>query len=66
MSKFILFIIILNFVVVIYNLHMWFTVQQQNRSLEKENEELRYYLNLEYKEYYKLTTELNNIKKKKD
>ena len=44
---------------------MWFTVQQENKSLKNENEELRYYLNLEYKEYYKLTTELNNIKNKK-
>ena len=66
MTKFLLFIIILNFIVVIYNLHMWFTVQQENKSLKNENEELRYYLNLEYKEYYKLTTELNNIKNKKD
>ena len=66
MSKFILFIIILNLIVVIYNLYMWFKVGIENESLKKENEELRYYLNLEYKEYYKLTTELNNIKKKKD
>ena len=49
MTKFILFIIILNFIVVIYNLYMWFTVQQENRSLKKDNKELRYYLNLEYK-----------------
>jgi len=49
MSKFILFIIILNFIVVIYNLYMWFTVQQENKSLKKDNDELRYYLNIEYK-----------------
>ena len=66
MTNFILFIIILNFIVVIYNLYMWFKVGIENESLKKENEELRYYLNLEYKEYYKLTTELNNIKNKKD
>ena len=66
MTKFILFIIILNILVVIYNLYMWFKVGIENKSLKNENEELRYYLNLEYKEYYKLTTELNNIKNKKD
>ena len=66
MSKFILLIIIVNLIVVIYNLYMWFKVGIENESLKKENEELRYYLNLEYKEYYKLTTELNNIKNKKD
>ena len=49
MTKFLLFIIILNFVVVIYNFYMWFTVQQENKSLKKDNEELRYYLNQEYK-----------------
>ena len=49
MSKFILFIIILNFVVVIYNLYMWFKVGIENESLKKENKELRYYLNVEYK-----------------
>ena len=49
MTKFILFIIILNFVVVIYNLYMWFKVGIENDSLKKENDELRYYLNLEYK-----------------
>ena len=49
MTNFILFIIILNFVVVIYNLYMWFTVQQKNKSLQKENEELKKYLNVEYK-----------------
>ena len=66
MSKFILIIIIVNLIVVIYNLYMWFKVGIENESLKKENDELRYYLNLEYKEYYKLTTELNNIKNKKD
>ena len=49
MTKFLLFIIILNFVVVIYNFYMWVTVQQENKSLKKDNKELRYYLNLEYK-----------------
>ena len=49
MTKFLLFIIILNFLVVIYNIHMWFTVQMENRSLKKDNDELRYYLNYEYK-----------------
>ena len=49
MTKFILFIIILNFIVVIYNLYMWFKVGIENDSLNKENKELRYYLNLEYK-----------------
>ena len=47
MTKFLLFIIILNFLVVIYNLYMWFTVQQENKSLKKDNKELRYYLNIE-------------------
>ena len=45
MSKFILFIIILNFVVVGYNFYMWFTVQKENKELKKENKELRYLLN---------------------
>ena len=49
MTKFILFIIILNFVVVIYNLYMWFKVGIENDSLKKENKELKYYLNLEYR-----------------
>ena len=49
MTKFLLFISILNFIVVIYNFYMWFTVQMENKSLKKENDELRYYLNLEYK-----------------
>ena len=49
MSKFILFIIILNFAVVIYNFYMWFKVGIENDSLKKENKELRHYLNLEYK-----------------
>ena len=49
MTKFILFIIILNLVVVIYNLYMWFKVGIENESLKKDNDELRYYLNYEYK-----------------
>ena len=49
MSKFLLFIIILNFIVVIYNLYMWFKVGIENDSLKEENKELKYYLNLEYK-----------------
>ena len=48
MTKFILFIIILNFIVVIYNLYMWFKVGIENESLKKENKELKYYLNHEY------------------
>ena len=64
MSKFILLIIIVNLIVVIYNLYMWFKVGIENESLKKENEELRYYLNLEYKEYYKLTKKLNDIENK--
>ena len=48
MTKFISFIIILNFIVVIYNLYMWFKVGIENESLKKENKELRYYLNYEY------------------
>ena len=47
-NNFLLFIIILNFAVVIYNFYMWFTVQMENRSLKKENKELKYYLNVEY------------------
>ena len=49
MNNFILFIIILNILVVIYNFYMWFKVGIENDSLEKENDELRYYLNYEYK-----------------
>ena len=49
MTNFILFIIILNILVVIYNLYMWFKVGIENESLKKENKELRYYLNVEYK-----------------
>ena len=49
MTKFILFIIILNILVVIYNLYMWFKVGIENDSLKEENKELKYYLNLEYK-----------------
>ena len=49
MTNFILFIIILNFIVVIYNLYMWFKVGIENESLKKENDDLRYYLNLEYR-----------------
>ena len=48
MTKFILFIIILNFIVVIYNLYMWFKVGIENDSLKEENKELKYYLNHEY------------------
>ena len=48
MSKFILLIIIVNLIVVIYNLYMWFKVGIENESLKKENKELRYYLNYEY------------------
>ena len=48
-NNFLLFIIILNFAVVIYNFYMWFTVQMENRSLKKENKELKYYLNVEYR-----------------
>ena len=66
MSKFILFIIIVNLIVVIYNLYMWFKVGIENESLKKENEELRYYLNLEDKEYFKLVKEFNDFKNKKD
>src|SRR5699024_2615214 len=49
MTKFILFIIILNLVVVIYNLYMWFKVGIENESLKKENKELKHYINIEYK-----------------
>ena len=49
MNNFILFVIVLNILVVIYNLYMWFKVGIENESLKKENKELRYYLNLEYK-----------------
>ena len=49
MSKFILLIIIVNLIVVIYNLYMWFKVGIENEALKKENDELRYYLNYEYK-----------------
>ena len=48
MTKFILSIIILNFVVVIYNLYMWFKVGIENDLLKRENKELKYYLNYEY------------------
>lgn len=49
MNNFIIFIIILNFLVVIYNLYMWFKVGIENESLKKENKELRYLLNKAYK-----------------
>ena len=49
MTNFILFIIILNFIVVIYNLYMWFKVGIENDTLKKENKELKHYLNVEYK-----------------
>ena len=48
MSKFILLIIIVNLIVVIYNLYMWFKVGIENESLRKENDDLIYYLNYEY------------------
>ena len=48
MNNFILFVIVLNILVVIYNLYMWFKVGIENESLKKENKELRYYLNYEY------------------
>lgn len=48
-NNFILFIIILNIFVVIYNLYMWFKVGIENESLKKENDELKHYLNIEYK-----------------
>ena len=48
MNNFILFVIVLNILVVIYNLYMWFKVGIENDSLKKENKELRYYLNYEY------------------
>ena len=51
MSKFILFIIIVNLIVVIYNLYMWFKVGIENESLKKENDDLRYELNLYYIKY---------------
>lgn len=49
MNNFIIFIIILNFLVVIYNFYMWFKVGIENELLKKDNKELRYYLNKEYK-----------------
>ena len=49
MTNFMLFIIILNILVVIYNLYMWFKVGIENDSLKKENDDLKYYLNVEYK-----------------
>lgn len=48
MNNFILFIIILNILVVIYNLYMWFKVGIENDTLKKENKELRYLLNKVY------------------
>ena len=64
MSKFILLIIIVNLIVVIYNLYMWFKVGIENESLKNENYELRYYLDLEIKEHYKLAKKINDIKRK--
>ena len=49
MTNFILFIIILNLAVVIYNLYMWFKVGIENESLKKENKKLKHYLNLLYR-----------------
>ena len=51
MSKFILFIIIVNLIVVIYNLRMWFIVGIENELLKKENHDLRYERNLYYIKY---------------
>ena len=64
MTNFILFTIILNFVVVGYNFYMWFTVAKQNKALEEENDDLRYYLNLEYKENFIINKILNDIENK--
>ena len=49
MNNFILFVIVLNILVVIYNLYMWFKVGIENDTLKKENKELKHYLNVEYK-----------------
>lgn len=35
-NNFLLFIIILNFAVVIYNIYMWFTVQKENKRLKEK------------------------------
>ena len=51
MSKFILLIIIVNLIVVIYNLRMWFKVGTENELLKKENSDLRYERNLYYIKY---------------
>ena len=51
MSKFLLFIIILNVIVVIYNLRMWYKVGTENEVLKKENHDLRYERNLYYIKY---------------
>ena len=64
MTNFILFIIILNLAVIIYNLYMWFKVGIENESLKKENDDLRYYLNLEYKENFIINKILNDIENK--
>ena len=53
MTKFILFVIILNLIVVIYNFYMWFKVGIENETLKKENKDLIYYLNLEYRKKHK-------------
>ena len=49
MSKFILFITIVNLIVVGYNFYMWFKVGIENDSLNKENKELKYLLNKAHK-----------------
>ena len=51
MTNVILFIIILNLIVVIYNLRMWFKVGIENELLKKENNYLRYERNLYYIKY---------------
>ena len=57
MNNFILFIIILNIIVVIYNLRMWFKVGIENELLKKENTYLRYERNLYYIKYKKIIRE---------
>ena len=61
MNKFILFIIIVNLIVVIYNLRMWFLVGTENELLKKENHDLRYEKNLYYIKYKKKMKENENV-----
>lgn len=61
MSKFILFIIILNLIVVIYNFRMWFKVGIENELLKKENHDLRYERNLYYIKYKKKIRRDKNV-----